>query len=453
MATAENKDQYVADTPALAILASSRLPQDSGSGSGSGRHEEKILDESSSQSPSNNREQSQQRPHKNERGWRRIIRNFSPSWFSVTMGTGIVSILFFSIPYQARWLYYLSIIFFVLNILLFALALVASAVRYTVWPEIWTVMIRDPNNSLFLGTVPMGFATLVEMLTFVCVPAWGPRAATAAWALWMLDSVAAVGVTVFLIFSHISSRAHTATLASLYATQLLPIAATIVAAGTGAEVAATLDDPKQALGTVIACFVLWGMATPLAFSVLVIYYQRLHLHKLPPRETVVSCFLPLGPLGFGGYTIMYLGKVARDVFPATNSLAPAAGDVLYIQGWLVALVMWGAGLVWLVFALSALWKSRPVPFNMGWWGFTFPLGVFAASTIQIGVEMPSAFFRALGTAFGVAVILLWIVVAAGTARGAWSGKLFHAPCLNQLRHEQREEREDGGAQEEVGKTV
>ncbi|KAK0767366.1 hypothetical protein LTR75_018395, partial [Friedmanniomyces endolithicus] len=56
-------------------------------------------------------------------------------------------------------------------------------------------MLADTNNSLFLGTVPMGFATLVEMWVFVCVPAWGPWAADVAWALWMLDAVAAVSVT------------------------------------------------------------------------------------------------------------------------------------------------------------------------------------------------------------------------------------------------------------------
>jgi hypothetical protein len=32
----------------------------------------------------------------------------------------------------------------------------------------------------------------------------------------------------------------------------------------------------------------------------------------------------------------------------------------------------------------------------------------------------------------VAVILLWIVVAAGTAKGAYSGELFYAPCVANL---------------------
>ena len=86
------------------------------------------------------------------------------------------------------------------------------------------------------------------------------------------------------------------------AAQLLPIAATIVAAGTGSEIAAVLPNPQHALGTVVTCYVLWGMGVPLAMTVLVLYYHRLAVHKLPPREIIVSSFLPLGPLGFGGYT-------------------------------------------------------------------------------------------------------------------------------------------------------
>lgn len=377
--------------------------------------------------------------NKFDHGWRRIVRNFSPSWFSVTMGTGIASVLIISIPFpsQATWLYYASLPFFLLNILLFVLFALISILRYALYPEIWSVMLRDPKASLFLGTIPMGFATIIEMLVFALAgPAgWGIWIVYLAWALWMLDTLVAVAVTVGLCYWLISVS-ETSRLEHITAAQLLPIAATIVAAGTGSEVAAALPDPAHALGTLVASYVLWGMGMPLALTVLVIYYQRLAVHKLPPREVLVSCFLPLGPLGFGGYTIMYLGKVARDVFPATGTLAPrseVAGDVVYVVGFLVALVLWGFGLVWFVFALAAIWTNRPVPFNMGWWGFTFPLGVYAASTIQIGIEMPSLVFRALGTVFAVAVVALWFVVAAGTARGAWKGELFAAPCLANLK--------------------
>jgi hypothetical protein len=39
----------------------------------------------------------------------------------------------------------------------------------------------------------------------------------------------------------------------------------------------------------------------------------------------------------------------------------------------------------------------------------------------------------------IAVILLWIVVALGTAKGACSGKLFYAPCVANLKPKQANE--------------
>jgi hypothetical protein len=61
-------------------------------------------------------------------------------------------------------------------------------------------MIQDPTNSLFLATIPMGFATLIEMWVLICVPQWGPWATTFAWALWMVDVIAAASVTLSLSF-------------------------------------------------------------------------------------------------------------------------------------------------------------------------------------------------------------------------------------------------------------
>lgn len=378
---------------------------------------------------------------KYDQGWRRVVRNFSPSWFSTTMGTGVVSLLLITIPFQATWLYWLSVVFFILNTILFTAAFIISLLRYSLYPEIWTVMIHDPTNSLFLGTIPMGFATLVESWYLLCCPYWGHWSVILAWVAWMIDSVAALAVTVSLMFLLIS-ESHQNQLDRITAAQLLPIAATIVASGAGAEAAELLMHIgylDQASGTLLASYVLWGMATPFATTVLVMYYQRLALHKLPPREIIVSSFLPLGPLGMGGYTIFYAGKVARVLLPQVDLLGqvPIAGDVLYVVGMLIALIMWGFGLVWMAFALGTIWSARPFPFNMGWWGFTFPLGVFSISTITFGTEMPSMFFKVLGTILSVAVILLWCVVAAGTARGAWSGKLFYAPCLRNLPEEKR----------------
>jgi tellurite resistance protein TehA-like permease len=433
------------DNPALTVPAAQRIPVSRQRSNGQAQQTSKQIGtiQTIPESP--------RKLTKYDVGWRRVVRNFSPSWFSVTMGTGIVSLLFITIPFKSDWLYWLSVIFFCLNAVLFLGAFGISILRYGLYPEIWGVMIADPTNSLFLGTFPMGFATLIESWIFLCVPYWGPWAVTVAWVCWMIDCVVAVAVTISLTVLLISAS-HQQALHRITAAQLLPIAATIVAAGTGAEIAKVLPDPEDALGTIIASYIMWGMSTPLAMTVLVMYYTRLALHKLPPREIVVSSFLPLGPLGMGGYTILYLGSVARTVFPRTKFFhnTPVAGDIFYINGAFVSLIMWAFGLTWLCFALASIYKSRPFPFNMGWWGFTFPLGVFSVSTIEFGVQMPSMFFKVLGTIFSVAVIMLWCVVATGTVRGALDGRLFNAPCLANLpkRNEEVNDADAGGEKEQ-----
>jgi tellurite resistance protein TehA-like permease len=69
----------------------------------------------------------------------------------------------------------------------------------------------------------------------------------------------------------------------------------------------------------------------------------------------------------------------------------------YVLGVFISLVMWSFGLIWLVFALATVVYSSPFPFNMGWWGFTFPLGVYAANSIELGIELDLMFFKVFGT--------------------------------------------------------
>jgi tellurite resistance protein TehA-like permease len=94
----------------------------------------------------------------------------------VIMGTGMVSILLHNLPYNGRWLYWISVVIFCLNVASFILFLLISIIRYTFFPELWRMTIRQPVQSLFVGAFPMGLATIISMAIFVCVPAWGDGA-------------------------------------------------------------------------------------------------------------------------------------------------------------------------------------------------------------------------------------------------------------------------------------
>lgn len=363
---------------------------------------------------------------RNNHGWRKIVLHFTPSWFSVTMGTGIVSILLHNLPFNGRWLYWISIVIFCLNVLLFIVFTLISIVRYSMFRGLFVFMINHPVQSLFTGTFSMGLATIVNMIVFVCVPVWGNWAANFAWGLWWIDVVFSVATCFYLPF--IVMHKHETQLSTMTAAWLLPIVSTIVASASGGIVAEVLPNQQHALWTIITSYILWGTGFPLAMVVLVIYFHRLTFHHLPGREVIVSVFLPLGPLGQGGFAIMQLGKVARTTFPTTNTLDPTAGATFYNLGHAVALIIWGYGLIWLFFALATISRHK-FPFNLGWYGFIFPLGVFATSTTMLAKDLPSPFFKVLGTVFSLTVVLLWLVVFGKTAARAIEGKIFFAPCV------------------------
>jgi tellurite resistance protein TehA-like permease len=191
---------------------------------------------------------------------------------------------------------------------------------------------------------------------------------------------------------------------------LLPMASAIVASAAGSVVAEALDNQQHVFWTVVTSYVLWGASIPLSMTYLAMYLQRLTLHQLPPRNIVVSALIPVGPLGQGAFAIMQLGKVAAANFSRLETLADskvASGHVLYVAGWLIGLVMWAYGFSWLFFAVATLCRGR-FPFNLGWWSFIFPLGVWANATITFGKEMPSTFFNVLGT-----VSIIFLISATG----------------------------------------
>eukprot|EP00878_Enallax_costatus_P012147 GHUV01012684.1.p2 GENE.GHUV01012684.1~~GHUV01012684.1.p2 ORF type:complete len:232 (+),score=16.24 GHUV01012684.1:2542-3237(+) len=96
-----------------------------------------------------------------------------------------------------------------------------------------------------------------------------------------------------------------------------------------------------------------------------------------------------------------------------------------------AMFLWGFATWWLLLAVCSISATirHGIPFNLGWWGLVFPLGVYTGSTIKLGLVVHSMVFTVLGAiAVGVHVVVT-LIVSYLTARKAWSGQLFHAPCL------------------------
>jgi tellurite resistance protein TehA-like permease len=211
---------------------------------------------------------------------------------------------------------------------------------------------------------------------------------------------------------------------------LLPIVASEVAAASAGLLAPHLTG-QTALDVLLAGYVLWALSVPLALSVLVILFLRLVLHKLPHRDMAASGWLALGPLGTGALALLLLGRAAPGIL-APLGLADA-GEVAHGLGLIGGLLLWGYGGWWLLMAvaMTCTYLPRGLPFNLGWWGFIFPLGVFTAASFALAAQTNVALLSQLAVAQTGLVGGFWLVVSLRTLAGAFSGTLFHSPCISQ----------------------
>ena len=471
------------------------------------------------------------------RGIRARVLRFTPSWFAVTMGTSVNAVLLLSVPYGDAKAHQavaaLSAAFTVLSIALFATFAAITAARYATHPRFFLAMLDNEQHSLFLGTIPMGLVTIVTAIAKLGVFYAQARVFEPALALWWLALVLSVLTSFGVPFISPSPLAHSYSHASLPTRQCSRDTTTspmrsrplgcspsvraphthctrlrlnlhahwpvppITVAASGAFFSAhlvTLDDLSRALTVLLASYVMCGVGLLLACAILVIYLQRLALHHLPPRELIVSTFLPLGPAGQGGFALIELGRVATDLFPRLSRLSFSAEDptaaasasglgsavdarqvlasaapAFYAGGIVTGLLLWGLGTWWALLAVVSIareWsdaalairststlratatgrdkdegegekdkqkkRERSVVFNMGWWSFTFPLGSLTLLTFSLGTSLSAPFFSVLATILTALVGLLWAVVFVPTCIGFVKGTLFPAPCLTSL---------------------
>jgi tellurite resistance protein TehA-like permease len=188
-------------------------------------------------------------------------------------------------------------------------------------------------------------------------------------------------------------------LAEMTALYLIPIVAVVIAATSGSLVAHAIPNQQHQFWTLIISYVLWGIGSPLSWIILTLYFLRMTLHEPLKREVIVSLLLPIGPLSLSGFSsvitkhhlskesalnfrgrIITLSKVADRLFTATHALPRvthiSAGEALYTVSFIVGLILWGFSIVWFVVAGMMVATAGGFPFNMGWWGFIFPVGSF-----------------------------------------------------------------------------
>jgi C4-dicarboxylate transporter/malic acid transport protein len=358
---------------------------------------------------------------------REVIRQFTPNWFAATMGTGILSAVLTQLPVHIPGMFQLAEALWMLNIVMFLTFSFLYTARWVLFFDEARRVFGHSTVSMFFGTIPMGMATIINGFLTFGLSRWGDAALHLAEVLWWLDVAMSLACGVLIPFMMFTRQEHS--IDQMTAVWLLPVVAAEVAAASGGLLAPHLGDSHSQFSVLITSYVLWALSVPVAFSMLTILLLRMALHKLPHASMASSSWLALGPISTGAFGLMVLGADAPAIF-AANGLS-GVGEIASGLGLIAGIILWGVGVWWLLMAvlITVRYLRNGLPFNLGWWGFTFPLGVFALTTLKLGAVLNLGFFSILGSVLVTGLALLWLVIMRRTLIGAYKGELFVSPCI------------------------
>lgn len=362
---------------------------------------------------------------------REVIRQFTPNWFAATMGTGVLALALAQLPVAIPGLHAVAEGLWLFNILLFTLFTFAYAARWILFFDEARRIFGHSTVSMFFGTIPMGLATIINGFLLFGLPRWGDGVIHLAEVLWWLDVAMSLACGVLIPYMMFTRQEHS--IDQMTAVWLLPVVAAEVAAASGGLLAPHLVDAHAQLVVLTTSYVLWAFSLPVAFSILTILLLRMALHKLPHENMAASSWLALGPIGTGALGMLLLGADAPAIF-AANGL-PGIGEIAAGLGLVAGITLWGFGLWWMLMALliTARYLRDGIPFNLGWWGFTFPLGVYSLATLKLASTLHLGFFSVVGCVLVTLLAVMWLIVGKRTVQGAWRGELFVSPCIAGLK--------------------
>lgn len=163
---------------------------------------------------------------------------------------------------------------------------------------------------------------------------------------------------------------------------LLPVVTLVVGSSTGGVFSSVLNgyNPSYALITQVVSIFMVSIGLSLALMLLTIYILRLIVVGLPQGNNVLSVFLPLGPTGQAGYSILLAGQYFKEILPlqygsSTFLTDPSAGPTIYVLCVCISFALWALASMWMIFALLAMQhalRRTRIVFKVNFFGLIFP---------------------------------------------------------------------------------
>jgi C4-dicarboxylate transporter/malic acid transport protein len=350
------------------------------------------------------------------------LRSFHPGWFGAVMGTAIVGAAAYmnpgSVPILAAPLRTLGIFVAILAWILGIALGIPFVLRWFRHADAALADLRHPVVGAAFSTFPGGILVLA-----VTTAAIGPALLPADAVFVIVSILAAIGIPQAFALS--VTFAYTLFLApSIGPEQIsggwfIPPVVNIIAPMVLMPLLPRAG-PETARLLLYGSYAAWGMGFFLFLMVGSLLYNRLVQHPLPAPPLAPSIWIGLGPVGVGSLALIRMAQAGAAIW---GDLSPAANAVSQI----LALALWGFGFWWLAASVLLLWRYLRIgglPYSLGWWAFTFPLGAYTVATLTLARLLKVTAMEWFGALLFVLLMVFWLIVSVNTLRKVRTGEVW-----------------------------
>jgi C4-dicarboxylate transporter/malic acid transport protein len=347
-----------------------------------------------------------------------VFRDLGPNWFAAIMGTGIVANAGALLSLRMPGLRMFATAMWALAAAALVALIAAWAVHWVRYPERARGHAANPVMAQFWGAPAMALMTVGAGTLILGRGLIGPAAVGIDWGLWLAGT--ALGLVTAVWIPYLMMTQYEIGAGDAFGGWLMPVVPPMVSAATGALLVPHIGSAQGRLTMLLACYAMFGISLFASVIIITQIWSRLVTHKLGAAVMVPTLWIVLGPLGQSVTAAGSLGTQAAHVLPEPYAAGAAVFALLY------GVPTWGFAMIWLALAAAITVRTirQGMPFALTWWSFTFPVGTVVTGTIALAARSQLDVLRVASVVLYSLLLVAWLVVAARTASGAASGRLF-----------------------------
>ncbi|PSN67312.1 hypothetical protein BS50DRAFT_493569 [Corynespora cassiicola Philippines] len=370
--------------------------------------------------------------------FRERIRHFTWTWFTMTMATGGIANVLYTVPFRFHGLYALGCIFFILNMVLFAFNVTMISLRFYFFPRTFKASFLHPTESLFIPAAVISFGTILINISQYGVNASRLWLEETMSVMYWIDCGLAVGfsITIYLIMQ-------TFTISQMTPVWIFPAYPLLIIGPHAGNLAPKVASPIKALNIIISGYVIQGIGFLVSLMIYSAFLYRLMTQKLPKESLRPGMFISVGPSGFTIAGIVNMGQELPKIVPPDfmgPGLGQLVGNVGMIGANFMGLWLWGLALWFFLISVGAHWSCATrgkMDFAMTWYSFVFPNTALTTATFAIAKALNgNKPIQYVGCGMTILLIITWFFV---------SGMMIRAVIIKQVLWPQKQEdRTEGG---------